>query len=92
MLRFGVRPVPCRIWMPARGQSVATRSGLWRSISSNTGRPIFIESGKYSVFMLQVPSWPVHFSTVATCAPGISASRSRDLNPMSCTLRWQDTW
>ena len=89
---FGVFPVPWRIWIPASGQSVATRSGRSASTTSKTGRPTFIERGKYSVFMLQVPSCPVHFSTVTTSLPGMSWRRSRDLKPMSWTFRWQGTW
>ena len=55
----------------------------------NTGRPIFIELSKYSVFTPQVPSWPEQRSTVVTSLPGIASSISRVFWPMFCTREWQ---
>ena len=54
-----------------------------RAICRNTGRPIFIELSKYSVFTPHVPSWPEQRSTAVTCVPGTISSVSRVFCPCS---------
>ena len=81
--------MPCMMWRAAIGQSELTYLGSAAAICLNTGRPIFIELSKYSVFTPQVPSWPEQRSTTVTSVPGTISSASRVFWPMFCTRAWQ---
>ena len=83
--------MPLPIWSAASGQSVATRSGLARSMSLKSGSASFIDSSKYSFFIPQVPSTAEHRSITSTGAP-VRRRTSAERVPMFWAFRWHGSW
>ena len=75
------------MWRAAIGQSLLIYEGLGSAICRKTGRPIFMELSKYSVFTPQVPSWPALGSVGRLLPDLVLVDASRDLVQARGALR-----